>query len=1362
MIQKNLNSPGFMKRSSILIFCFIFSLFNSFSINNNVESLEFIHYTNEDGLPSSYVKSIVQDKDGFIWVATRKAVSRFDGTEFKEFPVYETIDQPKDFYCNKLFLFSDSVLIAGTIDGYFYYFDKYLECFKPYSLLDNIRSSTNIEPGDDGFWLCMDNKIYFLDASSNRLQLIREKLPNVQVPSDIIFSDIMVRGEDLIAVSNNQKLFWINLTRKSVKVYDLPIELTSMSVDLIYIDQYKNGWIGSETVGLFRFNFEQGSYQHFSNTKTDQYHLPHNMVHCITEDHQGRIWIGTEAGLAIWDSLNKKFSYHQFNPINPKGLNTDPIYNAFCDREGNIWLGTYFGGINLWVDEESFFTTWSSGNSSWELGGNVVSCITKDKKGKLWIGLEDLGLNCMNLKNGKVTKYTSGNEVNDLSYNNLQDLLILNDTTIWIATYTGGINVLNPTSGKIKHINTGNTPELITDIVFDFMKVGDSIFIGTGYGVVVYNIRKNSFTQFCSDQLLGYEYRSMAQSENKLWFTAGTRIFVYDRVKNVLETFEGASRMVTINFVKVDSKGKIWIGDCYEGLCCYDEYSGEITFYNEDNGFPSSWIFSIEEGINNSMWVSTDKGLIKFNPVTGESVLYDSNSGIPFNQFNFRSSYVDTDGTIYFGGTNGMISFNEKERPFVKKSFDVVFTGFQLFNKPVQPGINSPLNKAINEVDKIDLKYHQNVFTIDFIALNYSLKGKCQYAYYLEGFEDNWNYVGNRSFATYTNLSPGEYVFHVKGSVDNIQTEKKETLLQIIVNPPFWLTNWAYFFYIFFIIGISVLIYKVATNLEKSKTLVELERREKDHAEEIHRVKLEFFTNISHELKTPLTLILGPISKIMEEDKLSPLSKKRLLGIEKNASRLYQLINQLLEFRKIENGKESLLVAKTDIRLVCEDIIKSFDNISESKDIDFKIRIPDSETMVWIDAAKIEKVIYNLLSNAFKFTKEGGIIKYDVSVENRETVDKRKSKRKDLVINVTDNGKGIKKELLDKIFDRFFHSEDLTLSGTSSGIGLAYVRSLAQLHKGVIRVESEEDKGTVFTVRIPVSKSDYSDQELASGESHYVVPDEIRFPDMYSEENYDLHDSDGYSRNPLIMLVEDNLELVSFMKELLEMKYQVVTAVNGLEGLDKLQKIKPDLIISDVMMPKMNGLELTRRIKNDIKTSHIPVILLTAKSTLNDHIDGLNTGADFYIDKPFLPNILEKNIENILSTRKKLIERFKNDSYIQIDEMELPETDKNFLEKLTGIIKDNISDSTMDITYVVGAMGLSRSLLHMKLKELVDCSTTEFIRVIRLKESVRLIASGKCNISEAAYETGFSSPTYFTRRFKEYYGKSPREYFNMN
>ena len=1351
-----------MKRSFILIFCFIFSFFNSFSINNNVESLEFIHYTNEDGLPSSYVKSIVQDKDGFIWVATRKAVSRFDGTEFKEFPVYETSGQPKDFYCNKLFLFSDSILIAGTIDGYFYHFDKEQECFKPYSLLDNIRSSTNIEPGDGGFWVCMDNKIYFLDASSNQLQALGEKLPNVQIPSDIIFVDIMVRDEDLIAVSDNQKLFWINLPRNTVKLYDLPSEFTSMSADLIYIDQYKNGWIGSETVGLFRFNFEQGSYQHFSNTKTDQYHLPHNMVHCITEDHQGRIWIGTEAGLAIWDSLNKKFSYHQFHPINPKGLNTDPIYNAYCDREGNIWLGTYFGGINLWVDEESFFTTWSSGNSPWELGGNVVSCITKDKKGKLWIGLEDLGLNCMDLNNGKVTKYTSGTGVHDLSYNNLQDLLILNDTTIWIATYTGGINILNTSTEKIKHINTGNTPELITDIVFDFMKVGDSIFIGTGYGVVVYNIRKNSFSQFCSDQLLGYEYRSMAQSENKLWFTAGTRIFVYDRIKNLLETFESASRMATINFVKVDSKGKIWIGDCYEGLCCYDENSGKTTFYNEDNGFPASWIFSIEEGINNWMWVSTDKGLIKFNPVTGESVLYDSNSGIPFNQFNFRSSYVDADGTIFFGGTNGMISFNEKERPFVKKSFEVVFTGFQLFNKPVQPGINSPLNKAINVVDKIDLKYHQNVFTIDFIALNYSLKGKCQYAYYLEGFEDNWNYVGNRSFATYTNLSPGEYVFHVKGSVDNIQTEKKETLLQIIVNPPFWLTNWAYLLYILFIIGISVLIYKVAINLEKSKTLVELERREKDHAEEIHRVKLEFFTNISHELKTPLTLILGPISKIMEEDKLSPLSKKRLLGIEKNASRLYQLINQLLEFRKIENGKESLLVAKTDIRQVCEDIIKSFDNISESKDIDFKIEIPDPDTMAWIDMGKIEKVTYNLLSNAFKFTKEGGIIEFNVTVKNRETINSIRNKRKDLVIKVSDTGKGIKKEMLDKIFDRFFHSEDISLSGTGSGIGLAYVRSLVQLHKGDIRVDSEEGKGTKCTVIIPVSKNDYDEQELTTDNCQYITSDELKMPTAYYQENYGLNGPEKYYGNPLIMLVEDNLELVSFMTELLEQKYQVIAAVDGQEAMDKLQKVRPDLIISDVMMPKMNGLELTRRIKNDINTSHIPVILLTAKSSINDHIDGLNTGADFYIEKPFLPHVLEKNIENILCTRRKLIERFKNNSYIQIDDMELPESDKKFLEKLTNIIKNNINDSTMDVTYVVSAMGLSRSLLHMKLKGLLDCSTTEFIRAIRLKESVKLIASGKCNISEAAYETGFSSPTYFTRRFKEYYGKSPREYFNMN
>ena len=537
-----------------------------------------------------------------------------------------------------------------------------------------------------------------------------------------------------------------------------------------------------------------------------------------------------------------------------------------------------------------------------------------------------------------------------------------------------------------------------------------------------------------------------------------------------------------------------------------------------------------------------------------------------------------------------------------------------------------------------------------------------------------------------------------------------------------------------------------------------LERREKEHADEIHKVKLEFFTNISHELKTPLTLILGPLSRIMEEEKLSPAFRKRLIGIERNANRLFQLINQLLEFRKIENGKERLNVAQCDIRHLMEEISSSFESTIESRDIDFIIRYPEKEITVWIDAEKVDKIIFNLLSNAFKFTREGGRIEFAIALKKR---DNRVSKPDyDMILSVSDSGKGISTEMLDKVFDRFFHVDDERNGHEGSGIGLAFVKSLVLLHKGEIDVDSELNKGTVFTVRIPVMKSDYDEAEIVNCSSQFVPPVGVQISMLNSQPERDFLSEEGGDRKPMILLVEDNIELIRFMKESLELKYQIITALNGRLAIKRLENITPDLIISDVMMPEMDGFEFTHQMKTNLATSHIPIVLLTSKSGTENRLAGLRTGADYYIEKPFYPAILEQNIDNILRTRKRLIERFKDDAYVQVGEMVRSESDKVFIEKLTSIIKTNLSDSSLDVSVLVKEMGVSRSLLHMKLKGLVGCSSTEFIRAVRLKEAVKLIANGRCNISEAAYETGFSSPTYFTRRFREFFGKSPREYFN--
>ncbi len=1325
----------------------------------NDEPVHFLHYTTEDGLPSSYVKSIVQDSDGFIWAATRSANVRFDGKTFREFPAFDSEHRPVKIFCNKLFMTRDSTLIARTNNEKYYYFDSDKEGFFPYPILTALGPTTAIVPTTNGFWVCQNNELFFLDQHSGQRESLRQKLKLHQLPDQIQFTGVYERGDWLIFSTNAATIYSYRYSRQELNRYDLPGELNPIQFDLRLIDFRGNLWISSFDYGVARLHLESGQYHFYAEERNNQRHIPHNLVHCFTEDQRGRVWIGTESGLAIYDGETGILNLHNHKLSEPNGLNTDPIYDAYCDKQGNVWLGTYFGGINFWSGEKQFLRTWTPGYGKWQITGNVVSCLIEDRDKNLWIGLEDKGLNKLDIRTGEITHYSSEDGTNNLSYNNLHDLLFVNDHELWIGTYTGGINILNTKTNRFSYYNRKNTNGVLSDVIYMFKQVGNTIYIATSEGIVVFDRQDKTFRRLKPDIIGGIQFECISSVNDLLWFSSAAQIFQYNPKNDSLYSFDLVPEMRSINFVKADSNGRIWIGDCYEGLCYYIPEQGTVRHFNPGNGFPAHWIFSLEEGKDGWFWASTDKGLIKFKPETGSHVLYDSNSGIPFNQFNYRASFTDSKGNIYFGGNNGMISFNEDAESFAPQKLPIVFTGIQLFNKPLRPGDIKCLNKSINKLDKLVLKYNQNVFTIEFTAFCYASGGRCQYAYFLEGFETAWNTVGNRNFATYTNLNPGTYTFRVKGSMGGNQNKSEERQLTIIVRPPFWLTGWAFTFYLVFGALIFILVFRVGKNLEKTKALAQLEHREKVHADEIHKVKLEFFTNISHELKTPLTLILGPLKKITEEEKLSPAFRKQLIGIERNANRLFQLINQLLEFRKIENGKENLKISPCELRPMMEEISNSFENAVDSRDIDFQLDFPPTGKMAWIDVDKVDKIIFNLLSNAFKFTPEGGRISFSVELKKRKN--RTADELVDLIIGISDSGKGIKPEMLEKVFDRFFQIEDGQRHNNGSGIGLAYVKNLVILHRGNITVDSIVNKGTHFTVNLPINKEDFSSAEISTEPAQYQPRREVPDVQLIHQGKSESVNPDVFSSKPMILIVEDNLELISFMKETLELKYQIVTALNGMKALEKLESVTPDLIISDIMMPDMDGLELTHRLKSDLSISHIPIILLTSQSGEDNRLGGLRSGADYYIEKPFFPNILEQNIENILNTRKRLIERFKSDDSMPVEKMAHSESDKVFIEKLTAIIKENINNPDLDVTLLRHEMGVSRSLLHLKLKGLVGCSSTEFIRAIRLKEAIKLISCGKCNISEAAYETGFSSPTYFTRRFREFYGKSPREYFNL-
>jgi signal transduction histidine kinase/ligand-binding sensor domain-containing protein/DNA-binding response OmpR family regulator len=1337
-------------RSFIFIGLFLISL-NSWS-----EDLKFFHYTNEHGLPSSYVKDITQDHLGFIWIATRNSVTRFDGSHFKNFPAIDHQGNLADIWGMKFIHSCDSSLIVQSTDKGYYSFNFALEQFEPCGMLDSLEESVFISNSDGGVWVNQGGKIFYLDTERHVFLTIEEKIDFANIGEEIGLNHIREQDNLVVAITSTRNFMIFDLKLRLQREFDIAKEIDVSRIANLYLDKNNNAWITEYANGVFKVNLTNGRTSHFSYEQSGNRHILHNFVHDVNEDELGRIWIGTENGLCIWSPYTETFSYHQPDIKNPKSLNTNSIYNIFCDREGNMWLGTYFGGINFWRSNPDFFKYWKAGLAAHHITGSAVSCFAEDKEGNIWLGMEDAGVNCIDIQKEIITQKI--NESTGLTYNNVHDILIDTDDRMWIGTYSGGINILNLSSGKLDYLNVDNCPALHSDNIFSFLQVADSIFISTSQGITVYNLKSKKLSRFMDEVFGTMQIESMFDASDRMWFSTGSGIYLYDKETGKIEMFDKFSNLNCINLVKVDSKGRIWAGDFCKGLWGYDFIKDTLYNYSEQNGFPFTWIFSMEEGSDGNFWVSGDKGLVKFNPDSNNITWFNRESGLPFEQFNYRASFIDKKGNMYFGGNIGMISFNDRLSLENRKYMKVVFTGFQLFNQELKPGQASTLNFSLNEHPEINLKYKENVFTIEYSALNYQNQGNSHYAYYLEGFESDWSYVGNRNFATYTNLNPGTYYFHVKASLGNNQWDNNYNTLKIVVDPPFWLSIWGYLIY-FVLAGLLAWGFAIiSSKIRRSRLQVEIERRERTYITDVSNFKLEFFTNISHELRTPLTLIIGPLSRILEEEKLTPALSKKMKGVKNNAERLLSLINQLLDFRKIEMGKEMLKVSYQDIDYLLKNIENLFSDAAKDKGIELDFYTKNLNSYIWIDGKKFETILVNLISNALKFTNEGG--KVSIIAELLEGKESNEDK-KNLQCVIKDNGVGIELSKLNRIFERFYRADTAMNNNNrgGSGIGLAIANSLVKMHKGDIQVNSEIGKGTEFTINIPVAKSNYTNEEIVLAELQCIQP----VLEIQNEKTTIIPNDEAQlvSKKPKILVIDDNRELLDFITETLIDTYCVITAADGAQGIEKAVSTSFDLIVSDVMMPYIDGFELTRKLKSDMHTSHIPIILLTAKTGDESKWEGLQTGADYYIEKPFLPHILIQLIENVLKTRENLYNRFRSDLSLLPKDVAFLESDRELIDKITKLVEKNIDLPNLDVQFIIDEVGISRSLLHLKLKKLTGCSATEFVRSIRLRAAAKLIADGKCNISEAAYQTGFSTPAYFSHRFKEYFGKSPKEYFDV-
>lgn len=987
------------------------------------------------------------------------------------------------------------------------------------------------------------------------------------------------------------------------------------------------------------------------------------------------------------------------------------------------------------------------------LNSSEIYAFWVDPKGNIWAGTESGGINILNRKTGRFSYMLpqKGNP-NSLSTNCIKALLDDGKNNLWIGTFLGGIDILNLQTGSFKHYrNNPSDPLSLSDNrVWSFLRDSNNdIWVGTSGGLDKFEPATCSFTHF-RNLVDGQQVNWLAEDSDHIIWIGADNLVLYDPRNQKTTRIQETTR-----YMLHDSKNRFWLATPNRGIALFSKEKGIIKYYSEKNGLANNQTLAILEDNEHFLWISTTNGLSKFDPESERFHNFSLKNGFQNNQFTYGAAYKTSQGELLFGGISGFNIFN----PTKIKSGDyfpqIILTDLKIFNKSVKIGElkNDVLTKSISETERIELQYDLNSITLDFASFDYANSLGIQYSYFLEGFDKDWNEPSVNRSATYTNLDPGEYTFQVK----TVSIDRKESnlgpILKIVVLAPFWESWW---FRSLIFLAFAGLLYLLITFLlykEKLKNDLRLERLNAKKLHELDMMKLRFYTNISHEIRTPLTLILGPLEKMRTNTIPEHEIRGHIEVMHRNAAQLHQLINQLLDFRKLETGNLKLVLACGDMVSFLAEVVGAFDKYAEEKGIILKFNSLKKEIITSFDADKLGKIMNNLLSNAFKFTGKGGKISVNLSLvfdsDEKEQAIESPEKRM-IEIIVKDTGIGIAESNLEKIFIRFFQVDDSTKQ-TGTGIGLALTKELVKLHKGSISVQSKPGKGSKFTIHFPYEEViNYQYSKTVDSKNHADTSG-IRLAEESVADTMP-------SGRKIILLVDDNSDVRYFIKSHFTTNYQVLEGENGLEGWNIALKTIPDIIICDVMMPDINGFEFCRKIRKDERTSHIPIILVTALGSREHEIEGLSYGADDYITKPFDLVILQTKVENLLSVRQSLKQKYTSEMLLQPRNIILSSPDERFLQKAIEVIENNISDPDLDIERFATAIGVSRMQLYRKLDALTEMTVKEFVRNIRLKRAAQLLVQKKLNVSEIAYAIGFKDLSHFRKCFKQEFGMSASEY----
>ena len=1342
------------------------------------QRIVFENLTVDDGLSQNSVLAIVQDSRGFMWYGTQHGLNKYNSRSFK---IYS--NDPADAssissdYVTALLVDAQQVLWVGTRNG--------LNRYNPETdNFEHVNLRTTATTGPQ-----IISSIY-QDRQNNVWVWSSEGLKRLANRQTNTFSTIAV--PDSVAglygtnshslYQDDQGAYWIGSSAGLTKMQQRghryvftmfkhnalqPNSLSDNYVTAINQDRNKGLWIGTLHGGVNYYDRTTGQFSRFlSNAGANG--PVNNNIRTLSPDADGKIWIGTQAGLSILDPASRRFTHYSHDPENKNSLSQNSIYSIFIDHNHIVWIGTYWGGINMVSSLNNTFLAFQTTRYHSVINNNVISAVTEDAKHNLWIGTEGGGLNYFDRVADKVTTYqNSVNDQSSLGSNLIKVVYIDRDHHVWVGTHGGGLNLFDPVSHQFKrYLYKENDPATLGSEVLSILEDDDNNFwVGTQTGLLVFKRAGTTLQAVAHNATISIGRRainSVIQDDQKnVWIGTATGLFRLNHRDGSIATFNFADgKPISVNRLYQDSNHHIWVGTYYKGLALYNPATSTFTNFTQTDGLANNNVLGILDAGQN-LWISTSNGLSKFNIPTHSFKSYNKSDGLGGNTFNINSCFKTAGGEMLFGGFNGLTSFFPAQIEENNIAPPVIITGLKMFNKQVEVGqADGILPKDISFMQSIVFSHDQNVFTVDFAALNYVKSEKNRYAYKLDGFDRDWVYTAIPS-APYTNLPHGDYTFFAKGT-NNDGVWGKAAVLHIRVLPPFWQTIWAYTLYTLLVAGLVFFIARFFI-------LRSLLRRD----QELTQLKLNFFTNISHEIRTHLSLIFGPVEKLMMHSRENAADDRQLQIIKKNSDSLLQLVNELMDFRKAETGNLKLNIGEGDIVALLQEIYACFYDTATSGNITTAFTTTADHILLYFDKEQLEKVFYNLIYNAFKFTDAGGFI--NVLIEERKD---------DVMITITDNGKGIAPENLKKLFDNYFQENDHGKQNTGYGVGLALAKSITELHKGIIDVDSKVlptgEKRTSFSVRL-LKGSAHFQLDGNRSQQHPALPVLKRSAPVIGHDNAELiHNQplnpDG--KKPVVLLVEDNPDVRQFIADGLMDNYDLVAAENGLVGLALATNTIPDIIVSDVMMPEMDGFTMCNQLKADERTSHIPVILLTAKATSDSHISGLKMGADIYLTKPFSIEVLLLQLNNLMQAAQRIRENYarqikqgnqpanqlhpKPDS--QDGSVKQPPVfvDDIFLNKVIAIIEKNIDNVEFGVPELANAVAMSQPVLYKKLNALTGLSVNDFIKSVRMSNALNLLKQKQYTIYEVAYMVGFTDRKYFSKEFKKQYGKAPSEFVDEN